>query len=88
MTPFEKVSQHMKLYYNKSMSELEISEVPGYWRDLEPKKHNNHPLHGCIGCESPFNATYVYHDKNRDENGRFASPYRTWKTIKECMQNE
>jgi hypothetical protein len=21
MTPFEKVSQHMKLYYNKSMSE-------------------------------------------------------------------
>jgi hypothetical protein len=69
------------------MSELEISEVPGYWRDKEAKIHKGHPLHGCIGCMKPFKATYVYFDKNRDEKGRFASPYRTWKTIKECMQN-
>jgi excisionase family DNA binding protein len=30
MTPFEKVSQHMKLYYNKSMSKItEASEYLG-----------------------------------------------------------
>jgi hypothetical protein len=82
MEEMEKVRQHMKMKYRVDLDDLEISNVPGYWRDKKPKIHPGHPLHRCIGCDGPFRATYTYHDNPRDyTTGRFASIYRTWRKI-------
>lgn len=78
-----RVKNNFKRYYrNVNFDDLEISEVPGYWREKEAKMHPGHPLHGCLFCEGPFKATYTYHDYGRDEKGRFSSPYKTWNIIK------
>jgi hypothetical protein len=78
----DKVDSHMRLHYGKGLDEMEISDVPGYWRDIHARIHPGHPLHGCIGCAGPFRATYTYLDKGR-ERGRFISPTRTWKELYE-----
>jgi hypothetical protein len=77
---FAVVDSHMRLHYRKGLDEMEISDVPGYWRDREPKMHTGHPLHGCLGCSGPFRATYTYYDSPR-RYGRFASRTRTWKIL-------
>lgn len=78
----EKVRRHMRLYYRVDLDDLEISNVPGYWRDKKPKIHPGHPLHRCVGCAGSFRATYTYYDNQRDyATGKFASPYRTWRKI-------
>jgi hypothetical protein len=77
----ERVDRHMQLYYRVRLSDLEISDVPGYWRDREAKMHTGHPLHSCLFCDGPFRATYSYHDPSIVK-GRFASPHKTWWTIK------
>jgi hypothetical protein len=74
---FALVDSHMRLHYRKGLDEMEISDVPGYWRDREPQMHTGHPLHGCLGCSGPFRATYTYYDPPR-RDGRFASRTRTW----------
>lgn len=82
MEEIEIVRKYMKLKYRINLDDLEISNVPGYWQDKEPKVHHDHPLHGCIGCKGPFRAAYVYTDSFRDpKTGKFASPYRTWRKI-------
>ena len=50
----ERVRSHMLMYYNVDLDDLEITHVPGYWQDKEPKMHPGHPLHGCLFCEGPF----------------------------------
>lgn len=73
----ERVREHFWLYYKVKLEDLEITSVPGYWQDKEAKKH--------IGGK-PFKATYKYLDPSRDEKGRFASPYRTWRILFEAEQ--
>lgn len=77
---FALVDFHMRLHYGKGLDEMEISDVPGYWRDKEPQMHTGHPLHGCLGCSGPFRATYTYYDPPR-RDGRFASRTRTWEIL-------
>jgi hypothetical protein len=55
-----RVAWHMRMKYRVEMQDIEITDTPGYWRDREPKMHPGHPLHGCIGCDGPFRATYSY----------------------------
>jgi hypothetical protein len=74
------VDSHMRMHYGRGLEEMEISNVPGYWRDQKPQMHLGHPLHGCIGCSGPFCATYTYFDQPR-HNGRFASRTQTWAMI-------
>lgn len=76
-----RVAWHMRMKYRVEMQDIEITDTPGYWRDREPKMHPGHPLHGCIGCDGPFRATYSYFDPPR-EHGRFASPTRTWAALR------
>jgi hypothetical protein len=80
MTQIENLEWHMKTYYGKSLSELEISDVPGYWIDKELKIYKGHPLHSCLGCSGPFKATYAFFDEPRI-NGKFASRTRTWRSL-------
>ena len=75
---------HMQRAYGMNLDDLEIAETPGYWRDRHPKMHPRHPLHGCLFCDGPFRATYTYYDPPRDRRGRFASPTRTWRQMKEA----
>ena len=78
----ERVREHMKRKYRVDLDDLVISDVPGYWKDKEPKMHKGHPLHRCLGCDGPFCATYTYLDHPRDyTTGKFASPYRTWRIL-------
>jgi hypothetical protein len=62
---------------------MDTTDTPGYWQDKEPRMHHGHPLHGCLGCSGPFKATYTYFDTRR-ENGRFASPTRSWRVIRDA----
>ncbi len=78
-----KVNDHMIRHYRVSLDDLEQTDTPGYWQDKEAKMHPGYPLHGCLGCDGPFRATYTYYDSSR-VNGRFASPTRTWKRLKEA----
>ena len=81
----ERLRSHMRTYYNVDLDDLEITHVPGYWQDKEPKMHPGHPLHGCVFCEGPFRATYRYLDPIRHSKGRFSSPYRTWRLLYEYL---
>ena len=76
-----RVAWHMRMRYRVEMQDIEITDTPGYWRDKKPKMHPGHPLHGCIGFDGPFRATYSYFDPPRD-HGRFASPTRTWAALR------
>ena len=79
----KKVEQYFNLHYGVSLSDLEITETPGYWRDKKAKIHPGHPLHGCLFCEGPFKATYYYSDSGRCcKTGKFLSPHRTWRILK------
>jgi hypothetical protein len=66
MDEIEKVRDYMKYKYQVDLADLEISDVPGYWRDKVPKMHPRHPIHQLIGCRGPFKATYTYFDNPRD----------------------
>lgn len=82
MTELEKtVNEYMLRHYRLPLSEMEITEVPGYWQDKTARVHKNHPLHRCVGCSGAFKATYTYFDSGR-KNGRFSSKYETWRKIK------
>jgi hypothetical protein len=78
---WSRVAVHMRMKYRVEMQDIEITDTPGYWRDKEPKMHPGHPLHGCIGCDGPFRATYTYFDPPR-AHGRFASPTRSWAALR------
>lgn len=76
------VDLHMRRKYGIGLDQMEITDTPGYWRDKEAKIHHGHPLHSCLGCSDPFKATYSYFDTCR-ENGRFVSPTKSWRIIRE-----
>ncbi len=77
----QRVDEHMRLRYRVALSNMEQTDVPGYWRDKEPKMHPGHPLHACLFCDGQFRATYTYFDPPRI-GGRFASRTRTWAALR------
>lgn len=83
---YDRVDFSMQIRYRRSLSEMEIADTPGYWRDREPQMHPGHPLHSCIGCDGPFKATYTYFDEPRSK-GRFASTTRSWRLLRDAALN-
>lgn len=81
---WNRVDSHMRIKYGVGLDSLDITETPGYWRDKEARFHVGHPLHSCFGCNGAFKATYTYFDTMR-ANGRFASPTRSWRAIRESF---
>lgn len=77
------VDDWMRRRYGIGLDQMRITDTPGYWQDKRPKVHPSHPLHSCLGCQGPFKATYTYFDSRR-ENGRFVSPTRSWKILREA----
>lgn len=82
---YDRVDFYMRVKYRRSLSEMDITDTPGYWRDREAKIHEGHPLHGCIGCDGPFQATYTYFDEPRSQ-GRFASTTRSWRLLRDASR--
>ena len=80
---YDRVDFWMRTKYRRSLSEMEITDTPGYWRDCEAQIHEGHPLHSCIGCDGPFKATYTYFDEPR-AHGRFASTTRSWRLLRDA----
>lgn len=65
------------------------TETPGYWRKVKPcggwADGCRAPLHTYLWNDAPTHHTLDYYDDNRDDRGRFASPYRTWKLAREAF---
>jgi len=78
---YARVDSHMRLRYGVPLAEMDISDVPGYWRDKQEKMHPGHPLHSCLWCEGPFKSTYTFFDPPRTSSGRFSSQTRTWMAL-------
>ncbi len=83
----EHVDQEMKSIYGRSIHSMEITNTPGFWRDKKERRYPGHPLHGCLGNEGLFKATYYLSEPGRDEKGRFLRPFRAWETIKKHVDN-
>jgi hypothetical protein len=79
----QRVDAYMRSRYRIGLDEIEITDVPGYWQDREPRLHPGHPLHGTAGNQGAFRATYTYYDSHR-MNGRYASNTRSWRAIWEA----
>lgn len=68
--------------YRLEPSDVVPTDSPGYWRKLEPcgglAGGCPSPLHQTVFNEGPTFHTIHFYDDDRDADGRFASPYRTW----------
>lgn len=82
MGTYDRVRKYMKNKYNKDLADLEISDVPGYWRDKFACNNCRHPIHLTLGNSEPTYHTYYFTEPGRDENGRFLRPFRAWEELK------
>jgi hypothetical protein len=83
--PLERLARHLRWHNpHLTVDDLEVTEVPGYWRIKTAcggRGHCASPLHGCLFNEGPVRHTIHFTDPSRDRSGRFASPYRTWRAL-------
>lgn len=77
--------------YNTPLDDpgLEPTETPGYWRyksGCPGGKQCRHVFRDFIGpCDGSVPLTVRYFDSRR-ENGRYVSPYRTWRKARVAQQ--
>lgn len=83
----ERLSNFLKWNFHLALDDIEITDEPGYWREKEAcaglKGGCRNPLHGYLFNEGPIYHTIQYLDPGR-VNGRFSSPYITWKILREA----
>jgi hypothetical protein len=88
----ERLARHLRWHYRSvDLGDLEVTEVPGYWRRKTPcggQGKCRSPLHGCTGNEGPVHHTVRFLDPDRGLSGRFTSPYRTWQAFRERAEAE
>lgn len=82
---YELVDSAFKRRYRTPLSEYEITETPGYWKSKTPcgglRGGCREEIHHCLFNDEGIRHTASYFDPTR-ENGRFASPYRTWQELR------
>lgn len=84
----KRLRHYLRLYHRATLDDVEITDVPGYWKRKLPcdgQGSCHSPIHWCLGNQGQIRHTISYQDEGR-VNGRFASPYRTWRTIKAHQQ--
>lgn len=73
----------LQTYYRVTPDEIEPTSTPGYWQHKTPcggaRNGCREPIHGYVGNERAIRHTIQFLDSDRDRNGRFLSPYRTWR---------
>jgi hypothetical protein len=81
MSAAERVNLHFQRSYRRGLDDYEVSDSPGYWRMRDP----------CTRCPGSreHRHTATYHDSvTRDPaTGRWLSPYRTWRELREAASN-
>ena len=84
-----RVLWNFKVYYGVEPNEVEVTDVPGYWRMKEicgGRGKCTSPLHGFMLCELGIQHTlYFAEHARRDERGRFVSPFIAWKVWREVV---
>lgn len=82
-----KLEFFLKVNYNLSLNDIDISDVKGYWRIKKPCDNTcKHPIHSCLGNKGSTNHTIYFAEGGaRDSNGHFLSPYRVWNIFYDNM---
>ena len=89
---FSHLDFFLQIRYGLSVTDIEITETPGYWRIKIPcggRGKCDHPLHGVMFNEGGCHHTVRYTDAGRNRQGQFESPYKTWelwKMVAETVQ--
>lgn len=74
----KRIEDSFRSWHRVTLDDLVITDVPGYWRDKEAGRRPGWPI-GWYG-----KSTYRYVDPLQGPDGRFQSPYRTWRIIKDA----
>ncbi len=85
----EHFERYLMIHYNLKLDDIVPADVPGYWELREPcggAGKCKHPVHTILFNEGPCRHTISYFDPPRDTKGRFASPYRTWRKMREELK--
>lgn len=71
------VNDDFQMRYKKTLDDMVIEPVRGYWRQKEPCKGE------CgMGHTQPLCHTYYFAQPGKGRNGRFLKPYRAWEVIR------
>lgn len=71
----ERADNHMRIYYNRPLDTMEISSVPGYWRERTSRRSDG------------FKSSFSYFEYGlRDSIGRFVSPTLTWQILRAAYE--
>ncbi|MFZ2411565.1 MAG: hypothetical protein WAW23_08350 [Candidatus Methanoperedens sp.] len=79
------VNDYFQLHYGISLSDLEITETPGYWRSKKPCDPNtcHSPIHSTLFNEGGIKHTYSFNERGkRDERSLLVPPFRCWRMIR------
>jgi len=88
-TAAERVDRSFRRRYGRGLSEYDIADTPGYWRRKRPcgglGQCRSTAAHSGWGWEGPIlhSASYFDDDTRDPATGRFRSPYRTWRELRE-----
>jgi len=78
--PLAALERHLRWSYRKTLAHVRPASSKGYWRAVEPC--GACPMrHYTSGCG--VHHTYTYSDPTKGADGRFTSPYRTWRLAHE-----
>lgn len=88
---YERFAAYLKWSFRLSPADVEITQIPGYWRIKTPCRGAgacSSPLHSCLFHAGPIHHTVSFFDPGRDERGRFSSPCRTWAALRAQAANQ
>jgi hypothetical protein len=75
--------RHLELYHRAKLEDFVPTRVKGYWQRKTPcggaRGGCREPLHGCLFNEGPICHSVSYRDPTRTPDGRWVSPFRTWR---------
>jgi len=87
MKAIERFERYIRNRHNLTLDDVVIANVPGFWDVKEPcpgGENCRHAYRGYIGSCDGGGLTIYFVEHGRDERGRFLSPTRAWKEIKEA----
>ena len=73
----------LERHHRATLEDFVPTRVRGYWQRKTPcggaRGGCPEPVHGCLYMEGPCRHTVSYWDNVRGPDGRWTSPFRTWR---------